>query len=543
MVLFLRIELVVVATELGKAMSKLACLAVLCVCHSGCSYVGTVLSQAGYSVRQMASPEQRLYKHMLDRETFFVFGKITSGGEVGRETIAVIALSDRFRSSEVVDVNHVARADSYYGLNLPAGEYRLMVVSDCNRDGYYDETEVIGSRAVSLSTHAIPDKVLGGYDIALAVRADTVGGSFRVSVPQTPERAESLIFPKGTLRSLDDPIFSPQMATLGIYEPAAFLEAAPMMFYALEEEHGFRVPVVFVHGIGGSVRDFEDVVQVLDRTRFQRWFFYYPSGSDLNQLGAMFYKIFLSGKVIPLQDMPMVIVAHSMGGLVVREALNHYGGETNENRVAQLITVASPMGGHPGARSGARAPVALPSWLDLNPDSEFIANLHRTPLPVGLEYHLLFTYGDDRAIKVGVNSDGVVPLASQLSARVQKEASVQHGFDDTHSGILKNHEAIEEIRRIVAKVRAPIPEPHLREAMRGGYRVELGPQYTPLEAYYIHNLGYYLDALASGVLAPFHPSQEHFIRAIRGEVSPDSEVETAWIKFSREYPDRRPFTQ
>ena len=541
--MFLRLEPVIVETELWKVMRKLACLAVLCVCLSGCSYIGTVLSQAGYSVRQMASPEQRVYKHMLDRETFFVFGKIINEGEVRRETIAVIALSDRFRSSEVVDINHVVRADSYYGLNLPAGEYRLIVVTDRNRDGYYDETEVVGCRAVSLTTRAIPDKVLGGYDIPLAARADTASGSFRVSVPQTSERAESLIFPKGTLRSLDDPIFSPQMASLGIYEPAAFLEAAPMMFYALEEENGFKVPVVFVHGIGGSVRDFEDVVPVLDRARFRPWFFYYPSGGDLNQLGAMFYRIFLSGQVIPLQDMPMVIVAHSMGGLVVREALNHYGDEKNENRVALLITVASPMGGHPGARSGARAPVALPSWLDLNPDSEFIANLHRIPLPEGLEYHLFFTYGDDHAIKVGANSDGVVPLASQLSTRAQKEASVQHGIDDTHSGILKNHEVIEEIGRIVAKVRAPIPEPHLREAMKGGYRVELGPQYTPLEAYFIHNLGFYLDALASGVLAPFHPSQEHFIRAIRGEVPPDSEAETAWIKFGREYPDRRPFTQ
>lgn len=518
-------------------------LVILAVCLGGCSYVEAIGSQAGYGLRQMVSPEQRVYKHMVHRATFFVFGKIINAGPVAGQTIAVIALSDQFRPSEVVDVNHVARADSYYGLNLPPGEYRLVVVGDLNRDGRYDETEVVGSRAVSLRAHDVPDMVLGGYDIDLAVHERAGGGTFRVEVPKTTERTESLIYPKGTLRSMDDPIFAPQMADLGLYEPAAFLEAAPMMFYALEEDNGFKVPVVFVHGIGGTVRDFDAIVAALDRTRFRPWFFYYPSGSDVDQLAAMFYKIFLSGTVIPLGDMPLVIVAHSMGGLVVREALNRSGSEQHENRVARLITVASPMGGHPDARNSVQAPVAVPSWLDLNPDSAFIANLHRKPLPAGVEYHLFFAFGDDRRVKVGVNSDGRVPLASQLTARAQQEAMEQHGFDETHSGILTSPQAIADILRIVSEVRAPIPEPHMREGMRGGYRVDLGPQYTPLEAYCIHNLGFYLDALASGALDPISPVQEHFIRAIRGDVPPTSEMETAWIKFNREYPDRRAFAR
>jgi pimeloyl-ACP methyl ester carboxylesterase len=516
-------------------------LAFLLASVSGCSYVGTVVSQAGYSMRQQASPEQRVYKHMLNRETFFVFGRIENARELNAGAIAVIAASDKFRDSEVVDVNHVARPDSYYGLNLPEGDYRLLVVSDLDRNGYYDETDVIGTKALTLTAEAVPDKVLGGYDIDLDARSAIATGLFRVDIPKVAARTESLFYPKGTLRSLDDPIFDPQMATLGMYEPAAFLEAAPMMFYALEEDAGYKVPIVFVHGIGGSARDFESIVAGLDRTRFKPWFYHYPSGTDLHQVAAMFHRIFLSGKVIPLGEMPIVIVAHSMGGLVVREALNLQTGARGENRVQRLITIASPLVGHPGARSSASAPVVIPSWRDLDPDSEFITGLHRKPLPAGVEYHLMFAFGDERSIKLGANSDGVVPLASQLSPSAQKEAAAQHGFDDTHTGILRNAKAIQEIMRTAAEVRPPYPEPYVRELMKGGYRVELGPHYTRMEAFYIRNMGFFMEAIASGMLRPLDSSQEHFLRAARGEVTPAGDVETAWLKFSRDYPDRRAF--
>jgi pimeloyl-ACP methyl ester carboxylesterase len=173
------------------------------------------------------------------------------------------------------------------------------------------------------------------------------------------------------------------MATLGLYRPAEFLERAPMMFYALEEDVGYKVPVVFVHGIDGSPRDFAPLLERLDRTRYKAWFFYYPTGQDLSHVAAMFHRVFLSGKVIPLGEMPLVIVAHSMGGVVVREAMNRCTGRAEEAHVAQLITIASPLGGHPAAHLARNAPLAVPSWRDLDPEGAFIANLYRRALPAG----------------------------------------------------------------------------------------------------------------------------------------------------------------
>jgi pimeloyl-ACP methyl ester carboxylesterase len=512
--------------------------AVLLIAATGCTYLGSMRRQAVYAHAAERDPQQRIYKHMLDRDTFFVFGELLGAPDRDRAPMAVVAVSDAFRAGEVVDVNHCSRKDSFYGLNLPAGEYRLLVVRDANGDGFYDEREVVGVRTLSLAIETAPERVVGGYDIDLRAPPAAEVPGLRVKTHPSEELAESLFFPRGTIRSLDDDVFSPEMASLGMYEPAAFLERAPMMFYALEENYQQKVPVIFVHGIGGSAREFADVVAHLDRRRYRPWFFYYPSGSSLSQLSEMFYRIFLSGDVIKRQSSPFVIVAHSMGGLVVRDALNRCTGSNKENPVARLITVASPLGGHPGAAAAERAPMVLPSWRDLNPSSPFIRALHRRPLPAGLEYHLLYTFGNPSAVKFGENSDGVVPLSAQLPPVAQAEAKAQFGFDATHTGVLHDPLAIAHLVKLIEEVKSAYPEDHLREMDRGGYRIPPGSGYTPLEAFVIHEYGYYLDALAMGRIAPCDEVTAHLVAVLQGRSRPRPPIETAWLKFAKEYPDR-----
>ena len=511
-----------------------AFLSVILTVLSGCAYVGTAAQQAYYSARQPLAPRQKIYKHMLSRDTYFVFGQIESGASLAGAPLAVMALSDTFKAGEVVDVNHTSRDDSYYGLNLPEGDYLLVLVCDRNGDGFFDEHEVIGGRRVSLTPQVAPEKVLGECDIAAGGTAP-LNSPFRIAVRPVPVRTESVFFPKGTIRALDDPVFSPEMASLGLYQPAAFLEAAPMMFYALEEDCGYKVPVVFVHGIGGSARDFSEIIAHLDRRRYKPWFFDYPSGADLNQLSAMFYRLFLSGRVIPTQDMPMVIVAHSMGGLVVRDALNRCTGKKNEADVRCLITIASPLGGHPAAKSGTRAPVVIPSWYDLAPDSAFIRDLHRRPLPESTRYHLYCALGQLGAGgSVENRSDGVVPILSQRCAWAQNEAVEVAGFNDTHTGVLSNTDAVGHFVKTIEEVKSIFPEDHLRVLFAGGYAVPAGARYTKVEAYSIRTFGRYMDALVAGEVKPIHPLQEHFIAACRGECSPNTPAEKAWLKYDKE---------
>jgi uncharacterized alpha/beta hydrolase family protein len=507
---------------------------------SGCSYLEQAAKQAHLFTLQKYAPAQRVYKHMLEGDNYFVFGKVKNATFFNREALAVVAISNLYQKNEVVDIGHFSGDSAYYGLNLPAGDFHLLVLSDVNGDGWYDDSEVVGERTLSLDSKAVPEKVLGGFDIDLGASFSApAAASLHLQVARPVTLAESLFYPKGSIRSLDDDIFSPDMASLGMYEPAGFLEKAPMMFYALEEDLAYKVPVVFVHGIDGSARDFKDIVASLDRTRYRPWFFYYPSGNDLGQLGEMFYKIFLSGTTIPVDaDMPMIIVAHSMGGLVVRDALNRYSGKKGENSVRLLVTIASPLAGHPAARYSSQGPVVLPSWRDIAPESEFIIKLRRKKLPKDLQYHLIYAFGNTSSVKLGENSDGVVPLSSQLSSEAQDESTLQYGFNDSHTGILHNSQAIDRILKLIEGVKSPFPDDHLRELFKGGYQVDLGDDYSPIGKYCIRMVGHWMDALTSGSIAPIHPFQAHFVEVFRGRQSPDNPVEKAWARFIAEYPDR-----
>ena len=246
----------------------------------------------------------------------------------------VAAFSNRYKNNELVDSNHTDRVGTHYGLNLPEGTYRLLVLADQDQNGVLDETEVVGRRRITLSLESHPQMVMGNVDIVLSTK-ESAEWDINIPAPKISETRESLFFPKGTIRNLSDPLFDTDIAALGMYEPASFLETAPTMFYALEEE-SFKAPVIFVHGIGGSAREFATIVARLNRQLYKPWFFYYPSGGDLDQLAEVFYNIFLSGKAVPTSSTPMSIIAHSMGGLVAREALNKLQATKLENRVDLL---------------------------------------------------------------------------------------------------------------------------------------------------------------------------------------------------------------
>jgi triacylglycerol esterase/lipase EstA (alpha/beta hydrolase family) len=513
------------------------CLA-LCLCS--CTYLKYAGVQAEYARIQNAEPGQLNVKHMIDREKIVVIGQCNDdeGNYTGMPK-AIAAFSSKYRPNEWVETMYFEAAGSHYGMSLPEGQYKLLVFADIDGDGVFGRSEVVGQRTIDLDKFVVPEMVLGQVDIQLT-SPSTIAWSIAIDVPDTQGRAESLFYPAGTLRKLNDPIFDAGFSTLGLYDPASFLEQAPTMFYALEDDLGYKIPVIYVHGIAGSAREFETFVGQLDRLRYKPWFFHYPSGGDLDQLAELFYQIFLSGKVYNSKGMPIIVIAHSMGGLIVREAINKYEENSRENEIHLFVTIATPFGGHAAAAKGEEhGLLVLPSWRDLNPENAFIGNLYRQPLPDFVHHELIYAYQNPGTIKLGENNDGVVALNSQLKPQVQIQASGQFGFDNTHTDILDSTEVAAHIRARMDQVENPVPLPRLQVLYQGGYDVVLGDTYSPEAQYLIHNVGIYLMALTEGTFLPFYPEEDRFMSVVNGEKPPVSDAEKGWLRFLSEYPKYR----
>jgi len=474
---------------------------------------------------------------MLDQDSFFVYGKVADDLDRYSETaMAIAAYSSKFKKNERVDTFFFFGAGRHYGLTLPEGSYTLLIYADKNKDQVLDYSEVVGRKEILLNSSNFPEKNNTKVNIALSNMTKVEWITEPLELPENLEEKQSLYYPSGTIRDIKDPIFDSKIATLGMYDPASFLEYAPTMFYALEEELWHKIPIVFVHGIGGSVRAFEPILKRIDRSRYKPWFFYYPSGGDLDQLSSFFYNVFLSGKVIPLGDMPMIVVAHSMGGIVVREAINHYGQNNKENKVHLLVTIASPMGGHPAAASGEKnGIIVLPAWRDLNPNSRFITELYRKPLPSFLSHQLYYSYQNSNVLKLNENNDGVVPLSSQLHPQAQKQSQLQFGFNSNHNSILEDKDMIELLMQNIANVKSNIPESHLEILDRGGFDLELSTKYNPNTQHVLRTIGQYIFALADEIIEPILPIQRQLAQSLNGEIPATTQLEKELIVFKKEY--------
>jgi len=236
--------------------------------------------------------------------------------------------------------------------------------------------------------------------------------------------------------------------------------------------------------------------------------------------------------------MPGIVVAHSMGGLVVREALNRYQGKPKENKVELFVTIASPFGGHPSAASGEEhGLIVLPSWKDLNPNSQFIKELYRKPLPGFVNHQLFYAYKNSSTVKLGENSDGVVPLSSQLHPEPQRQSNEQFGFNSSHVDILENKEMIRHILENMAEVKNIFPESHMKLLVNGGFDVKLNDDYSPVIRHLISYSGKHLVLLVKGVIQPINPQQARFIRAVQGKTSTTRDVENEFIHFMTEHPE------
>jgi pimeloyl-ACP methyl ester carboxylesterase len=276
----------------------------------------------------------------------------------------------------------------------------------------------------------------------------------------TGARKAALRFTMGEVVTLDDPRFAPEQVSAGLWTPLTAMRETGGGIFFLEPYDPGRIPVLFVHGIGGSPRDLAIPIAKLDRRRFQPWVYFYPSGFRLSVLANG-----LSRNLPTLRERlgfrTLFVVAHSMGGLVSRAAvLNLEDDPGHRDMVGLFVTMSSPLAGHFAAKWGLKfTPEPVPSWIDIEPGSDFVKSIAR-PLSGRFPYYLLFGYHRSKQIYMPWSSDSVVTVESQLPLWAQRDAARIWGFDADHMQIVSDDGPVGVLMEILDRTaRAPDRDP------------------------------------------------------------------------------------
>jgi pimeloyl-ACP methyl ester carboxylesterase len=339
---------------------------------------------------------------------------------------------------------------------VPEGTYRLAVFEDRNADlSYQPASEPAALYAAGSDLVVRAGQHVEGLDMVLhqeqAQRIDFEIGSLQAGqrgVAQLPA------FHVGTIVSIDDPRFAADNATLGLWQPVQFVFDVGAGVYFLEAYHPEKIPVLFVHGAVGTPRNFAFLIHRLDRTRFQPWVVYYPTALDLESTARAVNRcmLLLHARYRYAQ---IAVVAHSMGGLVARAAINQGTAYLAGRRLVVLpvfVTMSTPWDGHAAASLGVKyAPVVAPSWNAMVPGNQFLQTLLETHLPPETHYHLFFSYqGSSMVIREA--SDNIVAVSSQLPLALQRQATSVLGFNENHMSILTSEAVATELNRILARI-------------------------------------------------------------------------------------------
>src|SRR5215468_5592808 len=291
-----------------------------------------------------------------------------------------------------------------------------------------------------------------------------------------------------------------------VMNPAAYADTA--MLCRLQPFDPARTPVIFVHGLQETGASWVPMMASLRddrwiRERYQFWYFSYPSGYPYPYAAALFRQD-LDGieRTFP-NHKPIVLIGHSMGGLICRLMITDTGDKiwraffatppaktplASDTRklveaslifnhrpdVQRVIFISTPHRGSDLASNwigrigaslvrtpqlftstyaatkpllipdpAARPLNRMPNSVDtLEPNDRFVEAVNKLPITPGIPYHSII--GDRGRGDTPNSSDGVVPYWSSHLAGAQSELIV-----NSDHGAQYNPETIREVERIL----------------------------------------------------------------------------------------------
>lgn len=332
-----------------------------------------------------------------------------------------------------------------YELMVPQGEYYVFAYRDINSNLTYDAGEPAGQHGDPNLVNVPAVGVV--YDIDIVIPEEggdiVIPAGFEIASvkPQNLSSRQA-----GAITDLDDERFAPENGTKGFWEPFSFFKEFGGNIYFLEEYDPEKTPILFIHGASGTPKEWKYFVDHIDREHFQPWFFYYPTGVRIDSMAHLLF-----WKLINLQTKyqfnKIYITAHSMGGLVAKSFIVNYGPQFPS--VKLFITLATPWGGDRMAEYGVnQSPAVIPSWIDMQPESDFIKSLYHTEMPGSVNFYMFCGYRGNRN-PFSSNNDGTISLSSIMDSRAQSEAKMNYVFNEDHVSILSSDEVLSQYNAIL----------------------------------------------------------------------------------------------
>jgi len=388
----------------------------------------------------------------FSRDSCLITGEVYTR-EAVKKPIIVIAFE---KVDGRVDIAHytVLHEPGPYELLVRSGNCHVFAFEDANRNRILDPGELAGialgdGKDLSIDAPAgglVPDMaVVLSRDpeihrrLPVGILAQNAAGGFRWHSTQA-----------GALIDMNDPSFSGEEGVRGFWSPLDFFREHGANIYFLEPYDPGKTPILLVHGAAGSPQDWRYFIDSLDRSRYQPWIYYYPSGARLKGMSEL-----MATKINQLQRKygfdRLYITAHSMGGHVARYALAHRKIHKADMKLL-LVSISTPFGGEELAETGvSQSPAVIPSWKDMAPDSEFIRLSFSRKMPPTVRDYLFFGHRGSRN-PLRPNNDSTVTLESMLDLRAQSEAIKVFGFNEDHIGILNSPAVLAQYRAILEGV-------------------------------------------------------------------------------------------
>jgi pimeloyl-ACP methyl ester carboxylesterase len=364
-----------------------------------------------------------------------------------------LALSrNRAGSNEMIGFQ-VISADGLALFLLQLGHtYSVAAFSDLNGNGTYDGDEPAQIvKNIRPTPFAESSNRADIVTLTLSTNNDLPRGQ-NIALPrENPKLGEALPVSLGKIANLDDPKFSVDVGEMSMWQPYKFIEQEGFGIYFLEPYSPTKVPVLFVYGIGGSPQDGKTILEKMDRKKYQLWLYQYPTGFHLDKsANALANSLLLLKQRYGFEHLD--VVAHSMGGLVSRGAIQRAAILAKTNFVTRFISISTPWDGHELAQRGVKhMNYPVPSWQDMVSGSPYLKDILSKPLPAGTRYDLIFSYKSSGGFGLPNENDGVVSVQSQLVPQVQDEAASVLGLYEDHKAILNSTVTLRHIEKRLAR--------------------------------------------------------------------------------------------